>query len=590
MDLTGGIDVTRRLRTAALCSLMLAACALGIPARVALSQTTFTTPVNNASSVLAADHAAGSGTLVLRAGDGALFGTPSPSAPVRVTVASRPTLAGGQIVPNTTKTIYQATARTGDTLSGLSAIEGTADRAYRANDPVAVLVTAGMLSEIQGAVNSAAVSLATKADDSAVLHVSGSETVAGAKTFSTLPTLGTLTGIAKVTGGSLSAATAGTDYSAPAVAETITGARTIAGVPLAFDASANALIGQNVQLISVGAGLSQYGSGVSKTLNSNGTTFNPVFSQGWNITAGGGLLDPTKPAFRIGMEENFFTAGKHQSEGHLFATLWPNELETRPITISTVTTDGYPGDVSILMCAKRVSRMDAAGAATVWDDTWDGTSCSYSRYYPSDPSHTAFAYFSGTTTDVMTVGRPTVAASIILLGTSPGITLTRTAGGTASILNDGTLELVAPSDGKQTFYRADTHTFFNRSTTVTIGFLDATGLTLYAGGGVAMFEAGPSGIKMGAGTPVKGLYSATAALDFGPIAAGASAELTIAVAGAVAGSGSTVELGPPATLETGLQWGGRVSAADTVSVRLVNVTGSPIDPASATWRATIKKY
>lgn len=79
--------------------------------------------------------------------------------------------------------------------------------------------------------------------------------------------------------------------------------------------------------------------------------------------------------------------------------------------------------------------------------------------------------------------------------------------------------------------------------------------------------------------------TATGALDFPSIAAATTAELTLTVTGAA--TGDTVALGPPATLETGLVATGFVSAADTVTVRLANVTAGAIDPASATWRATV---
>jgi hypothetical protein len=39
----------------------------------------------------------------------------------------------------------------------------------------------------------------------------------------------------------------------------------------------------------------------------------------------------------------------------------------------------------------------------------------------------------------------------------------------------------------------------------------------------------------------------------------------------------------------GLAWSGYVSAANTVTVRLCNVTGSPIDPASASWRCVVTR-
>lgn len=79
--------------------------------------------------------------------------------------------------------------------------------------------------------------------------------------------------------------------------------------------------------------------------------------------------------------------------------------------------------------------------------------------------------------------------------------------------------------------------------------------------------------------------TATADLNFASIAAGATAELTITVPGAA--STNAVVLGPPAGLEAGLMATGRVSAADTVTIRLHNTTAGAIDPADATWRATV---
>jgi hypothetical protein len=79
--------------------------------------------------------------------------------------------------------------------------------------------------------------------------------------------------------------------------------------------------------------------------------------------------------------------------------------------------------------------------------------------------------------------------------------------------------------------------------------------------------------------------STTATLDFGSIAAGATATLTITVTGALVGD--AVYLGPPSTLEAGLMATAFVSASNTVTVRLGNMTASPVDPASATWRASV---
>lgn len=79
--------------------------------------------------------------------------------------------------------------------------------------------------------------------------------------------------------------------------------------------------------------------------------------------------------------------------------------------------------------------------------------------------------------------------------------------------------------------------------------------------------------------------TATATLDYGEIAAGASADLTITVSGAVVGYSTTYGL--PAAPTAGITWCSFVSAADTVTIRASNITGSPVDPASATYRATV---
>jgi len=74
--------------------------------------------------------------------------------------------------------------------------------------------------------------------------------------------------------------------------------------------------------------------------------------------------------------------------------------------------------------------------------------------------------------------------------------------------------------------------------------------------------------------------------DFGSIAAGATAELTATVTGAV--SGDVVIVTPTGAPEAGLIWTGYVSAADTVTIRLANVTTGAIDPASRTWNIEVQ--
>jgi hypothetical protein len=112
-------------------------------------------------------------------------------------------------------------------------------------------------------------------------------------------------------------------------------------------------------------------------------------------------------------------------------------------------------------------------------------------------------------------------------------------------------------------------------------------ISFYAGGNLLINLLGTGYIVMG-GAAFRSVLSATAALDFGSIAAGSQAELTISVTGAAAAD--AVHLGLPAGLEAGLAVSARVSATDTVTVRLINTTGSAIDPASGTYRATVIHY
>lgn len=96
-----------------------------------------------------------------------------------------------------------------------------------------------------------------------------------------------------------------------------------------------------------------------------------------------------------------------------------------------------------------------------------------------------------------------------------------------------------------------------------------------------------TGFTAGGGTVVKKVISATSVLDFPSISANSSSDLTVTVTGAISGSGSTVELGLPNSPVSGIIYMGFVSAADTVTVRAFNVTGSAINPASQTFRVTV---
>jgi len=74
------------------------------------------------------------------------------------------------------------------------------------------------------------------------------------------------------------------------------------------------------------------------------------------------------------------------------------------------------------------------------------------------------------------------------------------------------------------------------------------------------------------------VLTAAATLDFDSIAAAASEDQTLAVAGAAVGD--TVALGLPAAPAAGIVFTGFVSAVDTVTVRATNITAAALDPAS----------
>jgi hypothetical protein len=89
------------------------------------------------------------------------------------------------------------------------------------------------------------------------------------------------------------------------------------------------------------------------------------------------------------------------------------------------------------------------------------------------------------------------------------------------------------------------------------------------------------------GTSFK-IFTAEATLDFPSISSNATESLTMTVAGA--STGDSVAIGAPAGIEAGLVWSAVVTAADTVTIRVQNDTGGSINPASATWRATVFEY
>lgn len=112
---------------------------------------------------------------------------------------------------------------------------------------------------------------------------------------------------------------------------------------------------------------------------------------------------------------------------------------------------------------------------------------------------------------------------------------------------------------------------------------------IYLTPGIGTAGAANGRIVIGAsGTSLKKIVSGTASLNFPSISAGGTAELTISVPDAA--TNDAVTLGPPASLTAGLMAIGYVSSSGTVTVRVHNTTGSPIDPPAATWRAMVTVF
>jgi hypothetical protein len=113
-----------------------------------------------------------------------------------------------------------------------------------------------------------------------------------------------------------------------------------------------------------------------------------------------------------------------------------------------------------------------------------------------------------------------------------------------------------------------------------------SGKILSAGTGIVTVDTGSNTNISVDAAAVPTYLTASAALNFGAIAAGAcAADLTFPLPGAAAGN--PVAPGWPGGLEAGLIGNMRVSAANTIAVRLCNLSGGAVSPASATYTGTI---
>lgn len=112
-----------------------------------------------------------------------------------------------------------------------------------------------------------------------------------------------------------------------------------------------------------------------------------------------------------------------------------------------------------------------------------------------------------------------------------------------------------------------------------------SGRNISSGTGILTVDTGTQTLVAVDSATVPSYLAASNVVNFPSIAASACGEMTMALAGAAAGD--SVAPGWPANLENGLIGNMRVSANNTVTVRVCNLSGTAVDPAAATFRATV---
>lgn len=108
---------------------------------------------------------------------------------------------------------------------------------------------------------------------------------------------------------------------------------------------------------------------------------------------------------------------------------------------------------------------------------------------------------------------------------------------------------------------------------------------LSGGAGIVTLDTGAQSIVAVDAATVPTYLTSSAVLDFGSIVPAGCGEFTLPLAGAA--PGDSVAPGWPAAMESGLLGTMRVSASGVVAVRVCNLSGTTVDPAAATFRATI---
>jgi hypothetical protein len=109
--------------------------------------------------------------------------------------------------------------------------------------------------------------------------------------------------------------------------------------------------------------------------------------------------------------------------------------------------------------------------------------------------------------------------------------------------------------------------------------------SLGSGTGIVALDTGTQTVVAVDSATVPTYLTVAAVLDFASIPSGACADSTLSMPGA--GAGDSVAPGWPPGLESGLIGMMRISASNIVAVRVCNLSGTTVDPAAATFRATV---
>lgn len=356
-----------------------------------------------------------------------------------------------------------------------------------------------------------------------------------------------------------------------------------------------------------------------------------VWSIGTNLDGSNRPIDPTKSYCRYVMEYNYwnpvglgagpeYTHEFHLPAAHIVTAPGVFE-ELRPLTIAV-------GDSSrkavVLVNASSFFIGDESSTHAKGGYNFDGDTAFWNLLYNngSGPDGTIYSFAGGKTSDVFAFGRGPVPATKIHNGSQiaeqlqlGGVTK-YTRGVDAA--NNGQCTLIGPTGTTlETSWTATgvSNKWYNErirvgafgtqaaqfqigpdsANTIGLAFKMATSqvedaIKILDAGGSTVFRVGPFGsLAVGGGANLLKHLTATAALDFPSTASGATSDLTISLTGAALGDVVTLG-GGPASRASGTGFEAWVSATDTVTVRFWNISGSAVDPASATFRVSILKF